>query len=219
MQFILIRQLGKNKMAKSRLVSVDFAPTSNYTGIHYAFRTVVDETKGSQLGHELLAANSPVSGLIFKANSPKPPRATKEFATGVSSSFIDFASYSSASAAGWSITPSKNMGRRSVETRFAYIVYVTINGLKYGWSIRKTLFRKLQSNLASLGVKRATASDNLVFGASFPKPPQVVMKAVSGSEIITNSTFYDPSNESSLSANFKTKAGKTTTSDWAEIAL
>lgn len=206
-------------MTKSRLVSVSFSPTSNYAGTQYAFRTVIKAAEGTQLGHDALSAGSPLSGLIFRANSPKPPRATKEFATGVTSSFIDFASYSTAAAAGWSISPSKKMGRRSVETRFAYIVYVTMNNVKYGWSMRKTLFRKLQSNLASLGVKRATAADNLVFGASFPKPPSVVMKAVAGSEIITNSTFYDPSKESSLSATLQTKAGKFTTSDWAEVAL
>ena len=206
-------------MAKSRLVAVDFPSTSNYAGIHYAFRTILDASYGSILGHKALTALEPVGGLIFKANAPKPARATKEFATGIHSSFIDDGAYSSASAAGWSITPSKISGSRATNTRFAQVVYITVNGIKYGWSIRKSLYRKIQSSLNALGVKPALPTDNLVFGASFPKPPIVKIKITQGAEVVTAMSYFDPSNKGSLAANFSYKEGKYNTTHWGEIAL
>jgi hypothetical protein len=92
--------------------------------------------------------------------------------------------------------------------------------VKYAWSIRKSLYRQIQSNLNSLGVRPATAStDDLVFGASFPKPPTVIIKAVQGDGVVQNESFFDPTNEAQLKANFATREGRYTINHWQGIAL
>lgn len=207
-------------MARARLLAVDMPLGGSYAGIKYAFKSTVSAADSTVLGHEVLDGTSPLSGLIFKANNPKPPRAVKEFATGVRSSFVDSSAIVAASAAGWQITPSKRNGGRSKETRFAQVVYVTVNNIKYGWSIRKSLYRKIQSNLTSLGVRPALASDDdIVYGASFPKPPKVIIKSVQGDQVLAVETFYDPTNEAQLKANFAVKDGKFTINHWQSIAL
>ena len=204
---------------KSRLVSVDFSSASPYAGIHYAFKTTINESESTALGHTALSGSAPIAGIILRANAPKPPKATKRLASGATStSFIDDGAYLTAAAAGWKILSSKISGGRRRKTRRTTVVYVTVNGVKYGWNIRDTLLAKLTSSLTALGVKVATPSDAIVFGASFPKPPTVtVFKEIEGVTVSTT-TFYDPSNEAALSANYETKAGRHTAIDWTSIA-
>ncbi len=206
-------------MAKRRLVSVDFSSASTYAGLHYAFKTGISITESTALGHSALTANSPLQGVIYRANAPKPPKATKRLATGATStSFIDDGAYVSAAAAGWQLIPSTRSGGRRRKTRRTTVVYVTVNGVKYGWNIRDTQLAKAQPSLQALGIKVATKSDDIVFGASFPKPPQVKIFFPQGDEELSLSTFFDPSNESSLSANYETTSGKYTLDQWATVA-
>jgi hypothetical protein len=203
---------------KSRLVSVPLdAP---YAGITYAFRTTIKETEGAVLGHAALTAASPVTGLIFKANSPKPKRASKTFATGTSSSYISPAAITAAVAAGWDIAKAKPNGRKS-NSRFQIVVYVTINGVKYAWAMRKRQLALLADNLSALGIKKATGNENdLVFGASFPKPPRIksVTTSGTGSDAVAQSsnTFYDPT-QKKIPDEFATYAGLMTAADWATV--
>ena len=207
-------------MAKNRLVSVDFSSSSPYSGLHYAFKTSIKETESTALGHTALTANAPLSGIIYRANAPKPPKATKRLADGsTSTSFIDDGAFLTAIAAGWNLIPSTRSGGRRRKTRRTTLVYVTINGIKYGWNIRDTLYNKGKSSWDALGLKAATQNDHVVFGASFPKPPVVKLFVSQGDEEVSLSTFFDPSNESSLSANFETTSGRYTSAHWAAIAL
>lgn len=206
-------------MAKRRLVSVDFSSTSPYAGLHYAFKTGIRETESTALGHAALTGSSPLSGIIYRANAPKPPQATKRLADGsTSTSFIDDGAYVSAAAAGWQLIPSKRSGGRRRKTRRTTVVYVTVNGVKYGWNIRDVNLNKARASLDALGIKVASRSDDIVFGAAFPKPPEVTFFVQQGDEEITMSTFYDPSNDAQLASNYETTSGRYTLEHWATIA-
>lgn len=206
-------------MAKNRLVSVDFSSASTYAGLHYAFKTSIKETESTALGHTALTANSPLAGLIYRANAPKPPKATKRLSTGATStSFIDDGAYVSAAAAGWQLIPSKRSGGRRRKTRRTTVVYVTVNGVKYAWNIRDTLLAKARSSLEALGIKIATKADDCVFGASFPQPPKVKIFTTQGEEEVSLQTYFDPSNDGALSVNFETTSGKYTLDHWATVA-
>ena len=134
----------------SRLVFVPLeAP---YADHKYGFRTTLEASKGTILGHQPLDASTPVTGLIFKANHPKPKRASKTFATGTNSSFIAPSAIAAAIAAGWDIVKAKSNGRKSRST-FQIPVYVTVNGVKYAWGMKKSQKAKLGANFATLGIK------------------------------------------------------------------
>ena len=191
-----------------------------YADITYAFRTTIKETEGTVLGHVALTAATPVAGLIFKANSPKPKRASKTFATGTSSSFIAEAAITAATAAGWDIAKAKANGRKS-NSRFQIVVYVTINNVKYAWAMKKSQLKLLADNFAALGITKATGKEiDLVFGASFPKPPRIRSITTSGAEGNTisqsSNTFYDPSKKT-IPAEFATYSGLNSAADWATV--
>ena len=199
----------------SRLVYVGLeAP---YADHKYGFRTSLEESKGTVLGHQALTASTAVTGLIFKANHPKPKRASKTFATGTSSSFIAPSAITAAIAAGWDIVKAKSNGRKN-PSRFQTPVYVTVNGVKYAWAMKKTQIAKLSSNFQALGIVKVTGSEqDLVFGASFPKPPRVTSVALQGETSISTETFYDPTNENVIPDTFSRSAGLVTAADWATL--
>jgi hypothetical protein len=202
-------------MAKSRLVSVELA--APYSTVKYVFYTPIKESESTALGHAAVTAETAVAKLIFKANYPKPRRAFKQFATHSTQSFISESSIATASTAGWDISKSKSNGRKS-NGRFSVVVYVTLNGIKYGWSIRKVIWAKISGSAKTYGIVEAKPTDNLVFGASFPKPPRVIATVVTGEETSKHGTFYDPSKKDSLPTGIVPKPGSYTQSDWADVA-
>jgi len=203
----------------SRLVYVPLpAP---YADHKYGFRTTAKTSTSTALGHVTLDAATPINGLIFKANSPKPRRASRRTATGIESSFIAPASVAAAVAAGWDITKAKPNGRKAV-SQFQVPVFVTVNGVKYAWGMRRTQIVKLKDNFAALGIKLATgAEQDLVFGASFPKPPRCQSIVTEGkgtsAKSISSNTFYDPSNEEQVAGKFALYSGQNTAADWADF--
>lgn len=140
-----------------------------------------------------------LQGMILGANSPKPPRASKlsdNVAHGYESSFVSTAKVAEARGKGWKITPGK-ASRGAFATARSQTAYVTINGVKYAWQMPKLpSASEGQVNLADIGVAIATnATDGLVFGASFPKPPRAG-KFINDAEDAAPdrfTTFYDPS--------------------------
>lgn len=200
----------------SRLVFVPMA--TPYADHKYGFRTTVKEATSTILGHQVLEASTPVTGLLLKANSPKPRRASRRTATGLESSYIAPSAVSAAISAGFNITKARPNGRKSV-SQFQVPVYVTVNGVKYAWGMRKTQKTKLGDNFAALGIKLATgAEQDLVFGASFPKPPRVrSLTQQKGKADLISNTFYDPSNESQLAGKFALYAGQYTQADLADF--
>ena len=203
----------------SRLVSVPLV--APYADHHYVFRSPIKESEGAILGHVLVTASTAVAGLIFKANHPKPKRASKTFATGTTTSYIAPAAIAAAIAAGWDIVKAKSNGRKSA-SRFQVPVYVTIGTVKYAWAMKKTQLAKLSANLEALGIKKATGEEqDLVFGASFPKPPRIRSIATIGkgdaATAAISTTFYDPS-QKKIPADFAiTSSGQYTAADWADF--
>lgn len=158
--------------------------------LNYGFLTNIESSDGAVLGHTIIDTAIPPA-TVFGANAPKPARATRRFPDGIRSSFIDVGSITSARASGWSV--GKARLRRGGQSALAVVVYVSIQGIKYAWSMPKRLYNQIQSDLPALGINVATAADaDLVFGASSPKPPRAyqVNTGASGTDIL--STYVDP---------------------------
>jgi hypothetical protein len=158
--------------------------------LKYGFQTNIDQAQSTQLGHQ--AVNNFAAGYIFGANAPKPARARKKFASGVVSSFINAGSVTNARTQGWAV--GKGRYRAGGSTPKGKAVYVTMTGVKYAWIMPNSTAQRMGASVTQLGIKIATSADkDLVFGASYPKPPRASRSIASsgGSSIIT--TFYDPS--------------------------
>jgi hypothetical protein len=170
-----------------------------YANIKYAFRTPNFSVTGAALGQTKLEATTPVQGLIFKANHPKPKKAAKSLAIKTVSSFVSANKEDDARKAGWDIIRARSNGRKGNTSR-QVAVYVLISGVKYGWGLPKTRWNNIKGSAAALGIKQlASTDDDVVFGASFPKPPRVSGSVSGGTGKNTTtariSTFYDPSND------------------------
>jgi hypothetical protein len=158
--------------------------------LKYGFQTNIDQAQSTQLGQ--VAVNTLAAGYIFGANAPKPARARKKFATGVVSSFISAGSVSTARGQGWSI--GKGSFRTGGNTPKGKVVYVTLQGVKYGWIMPNTTAQRIGGSLTQLGIKIATSADkDIVFGASYPKPPTASRSIAASGGTSTVSTFFDPS--------------------------
>ncbi|NET39360.1 MAG: hypothetical protein F6K19_46570 [Cyanothece sp. SIO1E1] len=150
-----------------RLVYVK--PFANAT-IRYGFLTNIDQADGEVLGHQLVGNSTP-PGLVIGANSPKPSRASRTRTTSITSSFIDIDSIDTAKSAGWVLTkrPLRRAGGTKLRSR---TVKVDVAGVKYAWNMPLDTYTAISSVRAQLGIEDATSADeDLVFGASFPKPP------------------------------------------------
>lgn len=175
----------------ARLVSVPL--TAPFADLIYAFKTIADTATSTILGHTAVTIATPVTGLIYRANHPKPKRASKTFPTEVRSSFVAPAAIAAAVAAGWNVSKAKSNGRKSNTAR-QVALYVTLNGINYGWGMSKKRWTNgVASSAAALGIKQITTENDIVFGATFPKPPRVAgFTGKNGDKRV--SSFYDPSN-------------------------
>ncbi len=157
----------------------------NFGNLRYGFRTTrsVHNSYKGELGQ--ITYNG-AQGVVFGANSPKPPRASREFATGTISSFCSTANIDSLRSGGWTI--SRNNRIRGIKTAGkTRTVFVDMpGGWKYAWNITAQ-----EVDLASiLGFQVATGADarDLVWGVNNPKPPRAVRRTEEGSQ----STFIRP---------------------------
>lgn len=156
--------------------------------IKYGFNTNLDASRGRELGHT--DVTSTTQGFVFGANSPKPAKARKSYAAGIASSYVNAGSIASARTAGWKIGKAKSRGGGS--TARAKVVYVTVNGVKYAWSLPNDTAQRI-GNISSLGIKIAQTNEkNLVFGATRPIPPQARKVTGAGGSQTIISTYYDP---------------------------
>lgn len=162
--------------------------------INYGFNTGLATADRDNFGQVAIDATALPTKLVFGANSPKPAKASKKGATGTISSFCSDANRAALKAVGYTISRPK--ARWSTKNAF----YVTINGVKYGWKPGPMPAYVTADVLTALGVKTATVADRdeLVFGASYPKPARV--KTILGVAPNENSfsTFVDPTNEDGL---------------------
>ncbi len=153
--------------------------------LKYGFRTTesVHNSYKGELGQITYAG---AVGVVFGANSPKPARATKEFAAGSISSFCSSDKIPSLKKNNWVVT--NNGSIRGIKTAGkTRTVFVDMpGGWKYAWNITKA-----EADLSAiLGFQLATGADaaDLVWGVNDPKPPRAT-KRENGS---STSTFIQP---------------------------
>lgn len=157
----------------------------NLGNLKYGFKTTKDvhETYKSELGQ---TAYSGATGVVFGANSPKPARATKEFASGSISSYCSTTKIDNLKNNDWVVTSKGSIRgiKTSGKTRTVYLEMP--GGWLYAWNITAA-----EADLAQqLGFKLAGGADagNLVWGVNSPKPPRA-SKRENGS---STSTFIKP---------------------------
>lgn len=191
-----------NVYAKKRLMAVRIGvPTGSGGTISpigsYGFMTNIDEAESAQLGQFPGRTGGENSGsyidkLIIGANAPQPPRMTKKTLAYSVSSYVSYDKITQAVGNGW--TKGKETTYRGArQTKLSKLVFVTIRGIKYAWRMRTEQHAKLQPFSANIGFKDASANDiDLVYGASYPKPPTIgiVISGTDGTDSL--STFCDP---------------------------
>ncbi len=152
--------------------------------IHNAYKAILGQT-----------TYEGAAGVFFGANSPKPGRASKEFASGRVSSFCSSktATRNSLRADGWTI--SRGGSNRGVKlagkTRTVYVDMP--GGYKYAWNLTRA---EVAEATGELGVKLATGNENDLIWGSTPKPPRAQKQTAAGSV----STFSDPSEAAGVAA-------------------
>lgn len=153
--------------------------------LKYGFKTTKDihDTYKAELGQTTYTG---AAGVVFGANSPKPARATKEFAAGNISSYCSSDKIATLKKANWTVTRKGSIRgiKTAGKTRTVYIDMP--NNWKYAWNITAA-----EASLAeTLGFQLATGADakDLVWGVNSPKPPRA-RKRENGSG---TSTFIQP---------------------------
>lgn len=167
-----------------------WVPLVGYPLLRYAFRSKAIEEHRAALGQTVLLDNvAEVTGYVIGANAPKPGRATKVFAAlGNVSGFYNFNNLAELKAAKWKVTKGKNPPKAS-NGKLSSIVFVEINGIAYAWHSAKVT-GATQPPVGEIGVTPVEpTTPNLVFGASFPKPPRGKIALADGS---IYSTYASP---------------------------
>ncbi len=161
------------------------------TGVLYGFKTNIDAADRATLGQTAVDGAYP-AGLVIGANAPKPPRASRIRVTGTTSSYYDLGSAAAIRAAGWRTGSRGRIRTRNISTR-TRTVYVGLGQTKYAWQMPLDAYARIGGDREVLGVEDATANDNdLVFGASYPKPPRAALTVFGNDGTDTFSTFIDP---------------------------
>lgn len=165
---------------------------SQQTGtLKYGFQSALASSRASLFGQADVAVTD-LQGLVIGANNPKPAKATKKLATGYESSFCDFSKWADLEQQGYNVVAPKKTIRLPRTTSLSTTMYVTINGVKYAWQM--PLVVGTVGNLTAVGAKSAAAgATDLVFGASFPKPPRYqYVNTATGDRL---NIFGDPSTD------------------------
>jgi hypothetical protein len=153
--------------------------------LKYGFRTnkSIHDAYKTELGQTTYAG---AAGVFFGANSPKPAKASKEFASGTVGSFCSTDKISTLRAADWVVTRKNNIRgiKTSGKTRTVFVDMP--GGYKYAWNITAAEV----SLSTTLGFEAATGADasSLIWGINYPKPPRASKKE-NGSSV---STFIKP---------------------------
>lgn len=175
--------------------------------LKYGFNSGLRESLRDNFGQGVIDLLAPPPLFVLGANRPKPYRATKRLTTGYESSWCSWDKVPTLKSDGYRIQRPKF--RSPNKTKLTAPVYVTIRGIKYAWPLSSSGLGIAGSpDTSSLGLQNATADDtDLVWGASFPKPPKASTQTANG----TYSTFVDPERVDNLSDEwFISKPGKTT---------
>lgn len=156
--------------------------------IAYGFNSGADSGARTVLGQ--VAITTPPSGktIVFGANKPKPGRVAKTTATKTESSFVADAKLAEAKAAGWQSVASPKLVSPAKSAKMT-LVKVTTSGINYAWMMNTGDFTSFG---ADLGITVVEANDEVIVGASSPKPGKAV-KTIAGSGTTrsrTTGSFY-----------------------------
>ncbi|MBD1899264.1 hypothetical protein NDI44_08670 [Trichocoleus sp. DQ-A3] len=195
-----------------RLVGVDI---KGMPGVRYAFRTDVSTGTSTALGHQEIigASGGFVPGVVFGANSPKPPTARKFFGTagkGYESSFVDDGSIATARAAGWEIKAGSIAGFRGAAgfVRSVFVPYRPFGAttaINYAWKMPLYQYNKLTTtDKTALGIEDVTNNNytTVLFGINNPKPNRANKRvSTTDGQVISITTFVAAAKEDTVGDN------------------
>lgn len=198
--------------------------TEGKTTAKYAFRTTIESTTGTVLGHTAATGknNDLVAGVILGANSPKPFRASSEQGgtRRSESSFIANNKIGTAKAAGWTITaPKYRSAPISGRSKLVFVgTKVGATVINYGWAMPNYQYEKISAELATLGIteidtKSDIAETKAFFGVNVPRPGRASKEiaggtAGSGGGLLT--TFVsDTKADDAIAAGWRVRAKQT----------
>ncbi len=169
-----------------KLLVINQALPSHPT-LKYLFKGSLKDSLHTEFGvAEITTAFTDATGYVFEPNSPKPPRASKR----TSDPEIEgaYCSYTKTSALrGDRYTIQRAVNKLKLATTLMDAYYITLNGIKYAWRRPKLSAEQLAETsgyLTLLGIETISFSDkDLVWGATFPKPPKVKKSLADGSTI------------------------------------
>lgn len=194
--------MGKTDVYKNKnLAAVKMGIPTGSAGVikpigNYGFMTNIDSAEASQLGH-FPGRSSGVSGnyiekLIIGGDAPRPQRVTKKTIEYSVTSYVGYDKVTQALAQGWKKSASVQY-RAPRSTKLSKLVYVIVRGIKYAWRMKALQYSKLQGSASNIGFKPASANDvDLVYGATFPKPPRIGIVVQGEGGMDNLSTFCDP---------------------------
>lgn len=164
-------------------------------GAKYVFRSKLKSGLRNDFGQVVVTDFNSlgVTKVVYAPQWPKPRRGTVEdTAENSETSFV-----ADAKLIGFPGTTNRGSKFKTIaiDQPRQRLVYVTINGIKYGWYLNKSI---ADGALSALGIEKATANDlkDIFIGCDFPKPPKV--KNMKNKEKRW-ATFCDPSKLGSLS--------------------
>lgn len=159
------------------------------TLIAYGFNSGADSGDRATLGQQDVSAGVAGGTVAFGVNRPKPARVSKRKATGTESSFVAFSAEAAAKTAGWRVVKPRRFATPK-KTSKQTLVYVKTSNLNYAWMMDTADFTAFGSEL---GIKEVTATDEVVVGASSPRPASAfkVISGTAGNPDRTTGSFYE----------------------------
>jgi hypothetical protein len=197
----------------------------------YMFKTNLQDSLQNDLGvveYDFSAPPLPEAGLIFKANSPKPPRVGKKIAGYNVSCFADPTKLGVLNKDKWRII--ERTYRRPIckynvgggTNGSAGTVKVTVEAMNYAWNIPDFLRQAptFSTHMSALGLSACSESDidQVFWGASngFPRPAQASFVNPDGT--ITHTTFVEQTKEDSLPAGWKLSSRRISLSSYLGLS-
>ncbi|MCT7955726.1 hypothetical protein [Laspinema palackyanum] len=163
---------------------------------NYGFMTNIDMAEASALGQAPGrtggVAGSYIQNLIIGGDAPRPARVTKKTVEYSVTSYVGYDKIAQALASGWKQS-AKVQFRAARQSKLSKLVFVTIRGVKYAWRMRAEQYNKIKGFASNIGFKEASQNDaDLVYGATFPKPPKIGITITGEGGMDNLSTFCDP---------------------------
>jgi hypothetical protein len=163
-----------------------------HPNLKYVFKSTLKSSLHNDFGClEVTADFTDPTGVVFEPNSPKPARASKRTADPeIEGAYCAFDKTKTLRGDRYTITQPVN--KLSLSTALTNALYINLAGTKYAWKSSKLSAEQigeLGGYQALLGIETVSANDrDLVWGATFPKPPKVKKTLADGS---TFSSFCD----------------------------